>query len=492
MNYTREHVRRTFLQGSLASAMALALPRVPSARAADDAPLGELALASMKRAAAYFRTQVARHGGYVYYYSFDLAKRLGEGVAGPEEIWVQPPGTPSVGMAYLKAFQATGDQFYLDAAREAGLALIYGQLQSGGWAASIDFDPAGPRAGQYRGSGSRRGRNNSTLDDGTTQAAIRLLARLDQALEFHDEKVHTAAQVALDALLAAQFASGAFPQVWTGPIAKQPIMKASYPKYDWRTEGKIKNYWDMPTLNDGLAGTVTATLFDVQRIYKDAKYQDAAARLGDFLILAQMPDPQPAWAQQYSYEMHPIWARRFEPAAITGGESQDVLETLLVIHRATGDAKYLAPIPRAIAYLKSSLLADGRLARFYELKTNRPLFMTRSGDEYSLTYDDGNLPTHYAFKVPSRLARIERQYEHQATGDRGQETGTMTARPSADEIRRIIAALDDQGRWISTPGRDRLAGQPRFGSDEPFIASAVFSRNLEVLSQYVKSAPQGN
>ena len=39
--------------------------------------------------------------------------------------------------------------------------------------------------------------------------------------------------------------------------------------------------------------------------------------------------------------MHPIWARKFKPPAVTGGESQDVLETLMKIYRATGDKKYL-------------------------------------------------------------------------------------------------------------------------------------------------------
>ncbi len=42
------------------------------------------------------------------------------------------------------------------------------------------------------------------------------------------------------------------------------MVKASFPDYDWRTVGRIKNYWDMYTLNDGLAGTVTATLIDPQ------------------------------------------------------------------------------------------------------------------------------------------------------------------------------------------------------------------------------------
>ena len=42
----------------------------------------------------------------------------GEGKAGPTKAWVQPPGTPNVGMAYLTAFQLTGDPVLLEAARE--------------------------------------------------------------------------------------------------------------------------------------------------------------------------------------------------------------------------------------------------------------------------------------------------------------------------------------------------------------------------------------
>src|SRR4029450_11428437 len=146
-------------------------------------------------------------------------------------------------------------------------------------------------------------------------------------------------------------------------------MKLGYPDYDYRTEGKVKDYWNMYTLNDGLAGTVTQTLLAAD-VYKDTKYKESLKRLGDFLLLAQMPEPQPAWAQQYSREMRPIWARRFEPAAVTGGESQDALETLLRIHEVTGDKRYLEPVPRAIAYLKKSLLPDGLAAPEYALETN--------------------------------------------------------------------------------------------------------------------------
>jgi hypothetical protein len=90
--------------------------------------LHEWSVATMRKAAVFFRTKVASHGGYVYYYSVDLKQRWGEGAATENQIWVQPPGTPTVGMTYLKACQATNDPFYLDAAVDATEALIYGQL----------------------------------------------------------------------------------------------------------------------------------------------------------------------------------------------------------------------------------------------------------------------------------------------------------------------------------------------------------------------------
>jgi PelA/Pel-15E family pectate lyase len=461
---------------ALAILFALLIGQVPCL--ADDA-LRDQAKAAMRKAAEYYHGKVAYHGGYVYYYSSDLSRRLGEGVALPHQIWVQPPGTPTVGLAYLAAWRATGDKFYLDAAREAAEGLIYGQLSSGGWQNAIEISPDATRPAKRRD-------GSSTLDDGITQAALRFMAQLDQALQFEDPAVHESAQTALNALLKAQFANGAFPQVWTGAVAAQPVKPASFPAYDWRTEGRIKNYWEMYTLNDGLAGTVTTTLLDLHAIYKHEQCLAALRKLGDFLLLAQLPEPQPAWAQQYSYDMHPIWARRFEPAAITGGESQDVLETLLTIYEATGDKKYLEPFPRALAWLKRSQLPDGRLARYYELQTNKPLYMTRSGKEYTLTYDDSRLPDHYGWKVASRAGAVEARYQAAQAGNGPGAGGQEPV--GAEELRRIIAALDDQGRWISTFAGEPLSGQPEFRPGDKYINSAVFSRNLEMLSGYVAPA----
>ncbi|HBL48012.1 MAG TPA: pectic acid lyase, partial [Planctomycetaceae bacterium] len=186
--------------------------------------------------------------------------------------------------------------------------LVYGQLKSGGWTNSVEFNPNSKLTAEYR-NGKGRGRNYSTLDDGITQSAIRLLIHVDQAHQFQHQKIHEAAEIALNALLAAQFPVGAFPQVWTEPVKNVEPRKGNFPAYDWRTEGRIKNYWDQYTLNDGVAGYVSTVLIEAYEIYQDPRYRQAVLKLGDFLIASQLPQPQPAWAQQYNYEMQPIWAR---------------------------------------------------------------------------------------------------------------------------------------------------------------------------------------
>ena len=91
--------------------------------------------------------------------------------------------------------------------------------------------------------------------------------------------IHDAAVYGLTALLRAQFPNGAFPQGWKGPVEPHPVVKARFPGDDWKTQGKLKNYWDYYTLNDNLAGDVTETLIEAHRVYKDDKYRVALEKL---------------------------------------------------------------------------------------------------------------------------------------------------------------------------------------------------------------------
>ena len=95
------------------------------------------ALEAMRKATEFMTTQVAVHGGYVYDVTLDLKVRRGEGIATATEVWVQPPGTPAVGLAFIKAYDATGEQLFLDAATQCAHYYTDNSNQAVGLIASI-------------------------------------------------------------------------------------------------------------------------------------------------------------------------------------------------------------------------------------------------------------------------------------------------------------------------------------------------------------------
>ena len=454
-----------------------------------DETLPKQAASALKRAVEFYHGRVAVHGGYVYRYSDDLTKREGEGKVENEKVWVQPPGTPAVGMAYLEAYELLGEDYLLKAARDAAECLIQGQLRTGGWRESIEFDPAERKKFAYRVEKERERQNNhTTFDDDKTQSAMRLLMRLDQVLKFQDEKLHVASLFALDSVVKAQFPNGGWGQGYDSfpNPADYPVKPASYPE-SWSRTYPGGKYWYFYTLNDNaMADTIDALLM-AGKIYGEPKYRNAAIKGGEFLILAQMPEPQPAWAQQYDWDMHPCWARKFEPASITGGESQGAIRILMRLFVETGDRKFLAPIPKALDYLERSRLPNGQIARFYELKTNKPLYFTKT---YELTYDDSDLPTHYGFKQDGKLDQLRREYEGVTKLTEKELVARRDSKPSRPkssagleaQVKKLIDSLDDRGAWVED-------GQLRYhGKSDPtrrVIDSSTFIRNIGALSRYL-------
>ena len=455
----------------------------------------------MERAARFFSEEVATEGGYLWQYKSDLSMREGEGVATASMIWVQPPGTPSVGAAFLGAYEATGDERYLEAARGAADALVWGQLASGGWDYRVDFDVEGSKRWYYRRdveagdmeAGERR--NTTTLDDDNTQSALRLLMRVDRATGFADADVRRAVEYGLEALLEAQYPNGAWPQRYSAfpDPEKFRVEKARYPESWSRTHPK-KRYQVYYTFNDNTIADVIETMLDAYHAYADERYLAAARRGGEFMVLAQMPEPQPAWAQQYNADMEPAWARRFEPPAITGGESFGVMRSLLDLHVETGEERFLEPVPRALDWAERSVLPDGKLARFYELRTNEPLYFTR---EYELTYSDADMPTHYAFKVSAgRIASTRAYYERilregreaLLAERRGRQESVLGAGRSgsqdAERVKEVIEALDERGRWVE-PGQLRDPENRGNRIEAKVISCRTFVRNMMVLARYV-------
>lgn len=462
------------------------------ASAAEDALTREDAAAALSRAVSFFRQSVSTEGGYLWRYSHDLARREGEGRASDSTVWVQPPGTPAVGEALLSAWRATNEQQYLDAARDAALCLVRGQLQSGGWDYRIEFAPGERARNAYRADGGDpKLRNTSTLDDNTTQAALRLLMHVDQSLRFKDSSIHEAAEYGLKSLVATQFPNGAWAQRFSQPpnAADFPVVKASYPQTWSRTFPKT-NYYSYYTFNDNSLADCIEVMFEAARLYQQPAYRQAAEKAGGFILLAQMPPPQPAWAQQYDAQMHPAWARKFEPPSITGGESQGILRILLRLYAETADKKYLEPIPPALEYLRGSRLDDGRLARFYELRTNKPLYFTK---QYELTYSDADMPTHYGFKVSDGTDVVQREYDRLSKLDPAelaarkpaQKSKKKPSRPSESLTKQaaaVIAALDNRGAWVE---EGELRAQSEGDTMRRIIDCRTFIKNVGILSSYL-------
>ena len=444
----------------------------------------------MQKAVSFFRDKVSASGGYLWQYSGDLSEREGEQQASATQAWTQPPGTPFVGEALLEAYLVSNEDYLLDAARDAGHALAKGQLVSGGWDYRLEFEPAKRSEWAYRVAPTAprvKARNVTTLDDDTTQAALRLLMKLDVVLKQDDKHIHGTVEYALDALLKAQYPNGAWPQRYSEFPDSQdfPVKQASYPD-TWPREYPKADYRSYYTFNDNTLADLIDTMFLAEQLYENSRYGAAARKAGDFIILAQMPEPQPAWAQQYNSDMHPAWARRFEPTAVTGGESQGVIRVLLTLHHHTHDDKYLVPIGKALDYLERSLLPNGQLARFYELKTNKPLYFTK---DYVLTYDDSDMPTHYGFKVSSNLARLRRDYEQSLkappknaaiwTTERSAQKPSASLNKAAAEL---VASMDARGAWLET---GELKAKGNDTREQKIITTKTFAQNLRTLSRFV-------
>ena len=464
---------------------------------------------AISKACAFLHDQASRHGAYVYAWSGDLKLREAEGITDEDTLWVQPPGTPLIGEAFLDAYEATQDEKILGYAREAAQALVQRQLHSGGWFYSIHFggkeslnkfyrydssgtpqpDPLPPKAREgpagwdvWR---TRRFEGNlSILDDDTTQSALRFLMRTDKALKFAEPRIHEAVMLGLDALFRTQYPNGAwsasFDRLTSSPPSAEeyPVKKASFPD-DYPRQWP-KDFTGCYVNNDDLTADCVHTLIRAHQIYGDPRYLAGATKGGEFFFLSQLPEPQPAWAQQYDKNMHPVWSRAFEVAAISSRESETILEAILMLCRATGDKKWLAPIPAALSYLKKSLRPDGTLARYYEMRTNTPLYFQRKkGGGHELTTSDADPSSNYGFILTPILTDIEAEYQRLLREPR--PSGERPLAPLSPALAsEVVAALDARGAWVERGVRLR---HHKVEPPSGVILSETFAKNIRILCQ---------
>ncbi|MEP1445245.1 MAG: pectate lyase [Paraglaciecola sp.] len=234
---------------------------------------------------------------------------------------------------------------------------------------------------------SSSGRAN-TIDNDATTLPMQFLARMIEATD--DDKYKASFTKGLDYLFAAQYDNGGWPQFW-------PL--------------RGKEYYSRVTFNDDAMIQVMALLKDVTEnktryafISDDqqAKASNALQRGLDFILKSQVRQngKLTSWAAQYDEQtIKPAWARAYEPPSLSGSETVGIVRFLMSIERPSPEI--INSVESAVAWLQESVLKgvrlqknlnpDGRTeatlvadenaprlwARFYELGSNRPIYLDR-------------------------------------------------------------------------------------------------------------------
>ncbi len=415
-------------------------------------------LAAMKKSSSYMVNTASCNGGYVWIYSEDLTERFGEIPARESQIWVQE-GTHEMGHLFMDMYELTGDETYLDYAKKAARALIYGQHPLGGWHYFIDFDKKG-LPDWYENTASqfmvgweeyRHYYGNCTYDDNVTQGTTRYLLRL--YMKTLEIEYLEPLKKALNFILVSQYPNGGWPQ-------RYPL------RYEFAHDG-LPDYTSYYTLNDEAMNHTIDVLLEAYELLGDDKYLEAARRGADFFMIAQGPEGHAAWTDQFDMNLQPTEARMSEPASLQVRYTEGTIHQLEKMFLYTGDRRYLRPIPMALDWLKSVILeinenGDPVFARLYDPETNFPIISKEIPEinaegylKYKHTVDTTVRFVKFTGKLP-----IREQYEKIRDVEPGREremydklyrvkTGQT---PLLDEkqITALINTMNENGIWIET------------------------------------------
>ncbi|MEJ0085652.1 MAG: pectate lyase [Pseudomonadota bacterium] len=391
-----------------------------AASAQNSAPLARNDVeAAMRRATEFMVDKVAYRGGYLWNYLPDMSRRWGEMEARDTMIWLQPPGTSSMGHVFLDAYHATGDEYYYRAAEQVGSALIWGQHPSGGWNYVVDF--AGDRS--LRDWYATVGRNawrleefqhyygNATFDDQVSTDAAMFLLRL--YVEKLDARYKPPVDRAIAFVLNSQYPIGGWPQ-------RFPL------NYEFAKHGH-DDYSSYLTFNDDVVWENISFLLLCYQVLGEQRLLDPITRAMNFFLVSQQGAPNPGWALQYTLDLKPAAARTYEPLALATHTTASNIDHLLTFYELTGDTRYLARVPDAIDWLEKVKLpkpvAGGKThPTFVELSTNRALYVHRRGSnvangEYYVDYDPARGIGHYSTTRKIDTAAMRARYDQLRKAD---------------------------------------------------------------------------
>lgn len=498
------------LAASAIIASACSKPPSDSSDVAGATDLQQDILTTMKRATSFMREKAAVNGGYVWAYAADLSTRWGEMEAYPSMIWIQPPGTATVGHLYLDLYHATGDEFYYEAAVEVGLSLIAAQHASGGWNYLHDFAGEESTRTWYDTIGKNGWRleefhhyyGNATFDDAGTAEASQFMLRM--ALERDDERFSAALEKAIRFIVDSQYDNGGWPQ-------RFPFVDDA-PDLHGRPD-----YTRYITFNDDVAGENIKFMLMVWQTTGDQRAMDTITKAMRVFPATQQPAPQAGWGLQHTLDdLAPIGARSYEPDALVTHTTAGNIALMLDFYEWTGDEQFLARVPEAFDWLESVRLSGDEIRMpgrefptFIEIGTNRALINHRRGSnvingEYYQDYSPEKPIVHYsqwrAIDLDGLRARYESLREASASelaanspfnrradfelprffttkrievSDLNSSGTTATDTPTPDQVVELVTALNDEGYW---PTPLRAVANPYIGDGDPTPAEGDFSQ----------------
>ena len=314
-----------------------------------------------------------------------------------------------------------GPEWYASAeARAMADAVIQYQSPHGGWPKNTDL-------GEPPASAEALARLNKsgvadTIDNGATILPMRFLARV--AAGSGDERCRAAVVRGVDYLLASQYPNGGFPQFY-------PLRDHGYYSHITYNDGAMINALDV--LRDVAEGEQPFAFIDANR---RARAADAVRRGIDCILKTQIRQngKLTAWCAQHDEKtLEPTWARTYEPPSLSGAESVGVVRFLMEIEKPGPEV--VAAIEGAVAWFRAVAIpgvrledftaADGKKdrrlvadpaaeplwARFYELGTNRPVFLGRdSVVHYAIAEIEPERRNGYSYYGSSPAPLLARDY----------------------------------------------------------------------------------
>ncbi len=425
-----------------------------------DGPSRSEVEATMKDATRFMREEASFRGGYLWSYLPDFSRVWGELEAKRTMIWIQPPGTATVGHLYLDAFAATKDRYYYEGAQEVANALIWAQHPSGGWNYVADYageeslkhwyDTVGKNA--WRLEEFQHYYGNATFDDAGTMESAKFLLRL--YMVERDPRYRPALERAVEFVLDSQYPIGGWPQ-------RFPL------RHDHSKDGQ-PDYTSFITYNDEVAQENIEFLLLCYQALGRSDLREPVIRAMNSFLVTQMGPPQPGWAMQYTLELEPAGARTYEPNSLSPGTTAANVYQLIKFYRLTGDTKFLAPVPAALDWLDRVRIPedeqrDGRThPTFVELDTGRPLYTHRDGSnatngKYYADYNSENALSHYRSTRRVDVERLWSLYrEVKAMSEEEATKGSPLLEPQSADLPRFFTLGNVSVSDLNTRAQDEV------------------------------------